>query len=275
MNAILNAIDRRLEGTLGASIVWLDTNERWGLRDGETFPTASGIKIQILAALFERARRDKLSLSRRIKVRSRDVVPGSGVLGLMAPGVEPTLRDLAVLMTVISDNTATNMLIDFLGLDALNEQICGWGYEKTIVWRKINFNADPGAPRWFGESTPGETADLLARVARRELLGKRHDAEIEAILARQKFDTALPRYLPGSGAWDDDHPEFVVAHKTGSVRGVRVDSGIITSPIGRYVIAAFAKDLADQRYHPDNAGQVAIGKLNARVYAWLKKRYGN
>lgn len=266
-------IDRKLDGRMGICVEDLETEKRWGLREDELFPTASLIKVQILAVLCERAKRGKADLSRKLRVPKRDIVGGSGVLKNLTPGGQYSLRDLAVLMIILSDNTATNVLIDYLGVQRINDQLRAWGYEQTTLHRKINFDLDTKDPKWLAESTPGETADLLSRIARRKLLGARYDRLVEEILAQQKYDTAIPRLLPGSGTWDEKNPDFIVAHKTGSIEHCRIDGGIVTSPAGRYVIAVFTKDLDDNRYHPDNEGVLAIAKASRAAYDHIKKKH--
>lgn len=268
------AAEKRIGGQIGVCVVDLESGKREGWRDDESFPTASCIKVPILAALFERAKHEGLDLKSTIRMRKTDIVGGSGVLRHMTPGTEFALRDLGMLMTIVSDNTATNMLIDALGLKDINHAIQSWGLKRTILWRKIDFSQNPKKAKWLGESSPGDMAELLARIARREFLGKRHDAEMEAMLAAQKYDTAIPRYLPGSGSWSDENPEIVVAHKTGSITGVRVDAGIVTAPFGRFVISAFVRNLPDNRYHSDNEGVLAIGRVSRKVYDELAKRAG-
>lgn len=268
------AEEKRIKARIGVCTIDLATDARDGWRDDEQFPTASCIKVPILAALFERVKDDRLDLDHRIGLRKKDIVGGSGVLRHMTPGTQFTLRDLGMLMTIVSDNTATNMLIDFLGLEEINESIQSWGLKRTVLWRKIDFSVNPKKKKWLGESSPGDMADLLAMIGRRSFLGKKLDGEMECMLAAQKYDTAIPRYLPNSGNWSDDNPEIVVAHKTGSITGVRVDAGIVTAPFGRYVVSAFAKDLPDNRYHSDNAGVLAIGRVARKVHDAMAKRAG-
>ncbi|MBX3729257.1 MAG: serine hydrolase [Candidatus Sumerlaeia bacterium] len=270
----LAELDRKLHGKFGICVEWLETGERWGLRADEAFATASVIKVQIMTALFERVKRDKLDLSTRMVVKRRPGVTGAGVLRFMTVGTEITLRDLCILMIILSDNVATNMLIEFLGLKAINASIRSWGYEKTVLNRPINFRPEKRVPFNLAETTPAETNHLLARIARREMLGRKLDAEMERIMTWQKFDTALPRYLPNSGNWRDDAPEFVVAHKTGSISQVRNDVGIVTSPAGRYAISVFTKDLRDNSYHPDNEGVVGIAQVHREVWKFLERRHG-
>jgi beta-lactamase class A len=265
------AEEKRIDATIGVCTIDLATGACDGWRDDESFPTASCIKVPILAALFERAKRDKLDLDTKVRMRKGDKVGGSGVLRHMTPGTEFTLRDLGMLMTIVSDNAATNMLIDYLGLKAINASIQSWDMKRTVLWRKIDFTKSTKKKKWLGESSPGDMANLLARIGRRELLGKKHDAEMEEMLAAQKYDTAIPRYLPNSGNWSDDDPEIVVAHKTGSITGVRVDAGIVTAPFGRYVVSAFVKDLEDNRYHSDNPGVLAIGRVARKVHDAMEK----
>ncbi len=269
---ICKAEEKRIGARIAVSVIDSSSGDSWGYRENDQCPTASLIKLQILCALMERVKSREIDLAESIVLRRRDLVKGSGVLRDLTPGLSLSLRDIAVLMTIVSDNTATNMLIDRLGLKDINTAIESWGYVDTVLWRKIDFRVDVRKPKWLGQSTPAETSDLLARIACREFLGKRFDAKIEDILAGQKYDTALPRLLPGSGTWRGADSDIAVAHKTGSIEGARIDAGIVTAPFGRYVISVFVRDLKDNRYHPDNAGIVSISRISKVVYRELEKR---
>ncbi len=272
LTRVCKAEERRTGAKIAASVTDLESGDSWGWRENEQCPTASLVKLQILCALMERVKAGGIDEAEEVALRKRDIVGGSGILKNLTPGVALSLRDLSVLMMIVSDNTATNMLIDRLGLRAINAAIRDWGYSETVLWRKIDFRVDTRKPKWFGQSTPAETTDLLCRIARREFLGKRFDRRIEAVLADQKYDTALPRLLPGSGSWNDENPEIVVAHKTGSIDGARIDAGIVTAPFGRYAISVFVRGLKDGRYHSDNAGIMAIARVSRAVYGAMEKR---
>jgi beta-lactamase class A len=264
-------LDKKLNGKYGIWVEWLDTGETWGLRQDQRFPTASVIKTQIMVALFERAKNDKrFSLDRKVRLRRKDIVEGSGVLRYLKPGVEMRLRDLCMLMIIVSDNTATNMVIDALGVEAINASIRSWGYENTVLNRKLTCDPAICSTVTLADTTPQETGDLLARIARRKMLGTRYDKEMEHILSCQRLDTALPRLLP----WDKEGPVFSIAHKTGSITGARNDVGIVTSPAGRYVISVFTRKLKDTIYNCENEGTKGIAKVSKLTYDALQKRYG-
>ena len=200
MDKKLKALDKNLEGKIGISVEWLETGERWGVRNSELFPTASLIKIFILAVLYNNAKTEKINLKRRkLELRKKDIVKGSGVLRDMTPGLKLPLRDLAYLMIIVSDNTATNLIIDYLGLKNINKQLYEWGFSQTQLHRKIYFTRKQDDAFWLAVSSPDETTDLLSKIARRKLLGRKFDGFMEEVLNAQHYSTALPRLLPGSG----------------------------------------------------------------------------
>ena len=265
-------LDEELKGDIGVCVEQHGSGDQWSLRGDEMFPTASSIKTSILAVLGHYAKKKEVDLKEKIAAPKSVMVGGSGVITDLSPGAEYAVEDLAILMIVISDNTATNMIIDHLGIDAINKQLDEWGMEKTVLHRKVNFKRKPSDPPLFAESTPNEMTTLLARIGRRKLLGKKWDGWAEDVLRRQKLRDALPRYLPDSGSWSGKDRAFTVAHKTGSIDGCRIDAGIITSPAGRYSISVFTKNLKDNRYHADNEGVLAIGKVSRAAYDFLLRR---
>lgn len=271
----LRKLDGRLAGELGLWACDLETGDSWGLREDDVFSTASVIKIQILAVFYAQIKARRLRPATPRNVRRTDMVDGSGVLKHFSPGTRLSLRDLAVLMTIVSDNTATNMIIDRLGIQRINDQLREWGFEKTTLWRKIAFDKLASTdPKWLGQTTPRETGELLALIAERKLLGKRYDTELEQILSWQKSDTGIGRRLPGAGLLDEDDaaPGVTVANKTGAVDHVRNDCGIVTAPFGRFVLSAFTRHLDDNRYHPDNEGMKCIARAARTVYDHLEQR---
>jgi beta-lactamase class A len=163
-------------------------------------------------------------------------------------------------MTALSDNTATNMLIDYVGIEVVNARLQSLGLAHTRLLRRA-FTPDTPASRPFGlgVTTADEMAGLLALVARREL-GDDGAAEVSlAMLAMQQDRAAIPRLLPAG---------WTYAGKSGSGAEMRADAGILSGPGGRrFVLAAFCTALPETDWSVDNAGLLAIARLARELMA--------
>lgn len=195
------------------------------------FPSASVIKVPILVELMAQAESGTLSLEDRVSLREEDRVDGSGVLSMLHAGLELTLGDLAHLMITISDNTASNMLLDRLGCERVNARLRALGLTRTSLERKF-YDFEARARGRDNRAAAGELADLLAAIEERRVVSPAACDRMLAILRRQQFDGRIPKLLP---------PDTVVANKTGSISGVCHDIGIIYSPAGPLALAVLTQ----------------------------------
>ena len=271
----------RTEGTVGVSATYVPTGAHFGLREDELFPTASVVKLPLLVALYHEVGRGTIDLAERIAYRSPLRVPGSGVLQDLDDGIQPTLRDLAMLMTIVSDNTATDLLLERVGKSRVEEEMAALGLRSIRVPHTIRqmlalpWKIDPDAPdayervraAWHehpegapapipvdeaDRARPADLCTLLVALERREV--PEADAIIE-ILKRQKSDSRIPALLPNG---------TIVAHKTGTIRGVRNDCGIVYAPSGPLVIAIMSKDVRS-----DVRTDVELAEISLAVYEEL------
>lgn len=251
----LSAIARGLDGVMGYAVVDLDTGHRVAALADTPFPTASSIKIAILYALARQADEGRIALDEPRPVPPAARVGGSGVLQhLTVPALTP--RDLATLMIVLSDNTATNVLVDMVGREAVNARMQALGLPNIRLRRKM---MDAAAQR-RGEqntATPGELADLLARIHAGDGLSPQARAFIVDTLARPK-SSPLTRALP---------PGVRAASKSGSLPGVRADAGLVLLERRPYVLAVMCTYLRD-----DAEGERAIEAVSRAVYSYFERR---
>ena len=185
-------------------------------RDADAaYPSASVIKIALLMTLYADAAEGRLSLDDRIGVGER--MPGSGVLRHLPAVRDLSVRDHAMLMTIVSDNTATNRLIEAVGLDRVEARLAEWGCTVTKLRRKM-FDLDAAKRGADNVANARELGSLLLRVVRGELVDRATSDAVLAILAQTQHEALLRRYLPAG---------VKVAHKTGSLERVRNDAGVI------------------------------------------------
>jgi beta-lactamase class A len=215
-------------GVVGISVIDLSSGQRFDFNESLVFPQGSAIKIPILIELYRRADQGDLKLSDRLPVRLDNQVGGSGLLQYFSDGEsELSLHDLAVAMIVLSDNSATNLLIDRLGMERVSQTMAGIGAGQTKLQRKM-IRPEESAKGHENLSTPKEAADLMARIARCELpVSPASCARIRAILE-----------IPKSGAFRDPIPSSVpVAWKPGGIEGAQTAWGLVNVPGAPYAIA--------------------------------------
>jgi beta-lactamase class A len=261
MTSNQDALEARVEGicaeaggTVAVAATHVGSGARLERAAGEVFPAASVIKVPILVELFARVAAGSAELGARVTLREEDKVDGSGVLRELHAGAELTLEDLARLMIVVSDNTATNLLIDRLGVDAVNARLAALGCRGTRLGRKMYDLAarDHGIDN---QVVAAEMRDLMAAMERGEVVSAAASAEMLAIMKRQAFASKLPRLLP---------PETTVAHKTGTITGVSHDIGILYAPTGPIALAVLTRGC-----HSPVAADDAIGRIARAIYdAW-------
>ena len=199
----------------GVVVLAGDGTELFAEHAEEAFPAASVIKIPLVMTLYADAAEGRLSLDERCAVGAR--VDGSGVLRHLMDLPDLTLHDLATLTVIVSDNTATNRLIERVGLDRVAERLREWGCTGTRLQRAMfdEAAANRGADN---VAVPREMASLLLRLLRGECAGRATSDAVLGVLERTQDDSLLRRYLPAGAR---------VAHKTGSLDGVRNDAGIV------------------------------------------------
>ena len=206
---------RRTEGSVSLYYLPLDGGEPIEYRADEPMIAASVIKLPVMVEAFRQMRSGRLDADGLYTLRERDKVPPCGVLTLMHEGLQVTLADLITLMIVVSDNTATNMLIDILGMDSVNRALDEFGASGTRLRRKL-FDAEASARGVQNTVTAREIGDMLAAIARGQLVSPEASRRMTDILLNQQLNGKFPFYL--------DCP---VAHKTGEDDGITHDAGVI------------------------------------------------
>lgn len=237
----------------------------------ETFPAASTIKVPILYTALRLVDSGRVSLAERLQLTEEEQVAGSGVLRDLEPGLAPTLYDLLMLMTVVSDNTATNMVIDRIGTDPVNEDARALGCHSTELVGKLMLATErQNAAQRSGARNTTTPADMLRYILvlyQGEGLSVQSREIAHRILYRQQITDSLVRFLP----WPETEAvmPWRLAAKSGSVRGVRNQAGWFAGPGGAYAFAIFTKDCPDVRFSPENRGNLAVSKTMRTLYDYF------
>lgn len=231
----------------------------------EKFETASTVKTYILATLFHEIELGHTSLDAKLVYEEKHFVDGSGLFRNLSFGAEFYIRDVAMMMIIVSDNVATNMMIDFLGIDTINAYIQELGCKETVLHNPIDFVKYDK----LGTTTPREYASMFTRLAKRELVSKKASEQMIDIFKRQHYNSMLTKYFPQFMLDTEDlggEELIYVASKSGSMYEVRADGGIVHTPYGDYVIVIFNKNFHDPVYHADHSATLFGAKVSRMVF---------
>jgi len=255
------------EGTVTLYAKNLDSGATIGIHESDPVRTASTIKLPIMCAVFDAVARGQAKWSELLTVTAADMVSGTGVIGSeFADGDQLPLRDVVHLMIVLSDNTATNMVIERFTADAVNVYLDKIGIRTTRAMRKIRGDGSQlkAATGWsaagklpenqkygLGVSTPLDLVTILEKLERGEIVNPEASKEMIAILKRCQDGTGIRRHMAG----------VAVANKTGSLDALRSDVGIVYSKGGRIAMAITVDGMPKVDYSPDNSGSLLIADL--------------
>jgi beta-lactamase class A len=284
LHAQLEAIAAAHRGKVTLFAHNLKTSETASLFPDQLVKTASVIKLGILLDAAEQIRNGQANLDEHLTLTKANQVQGSGVLGILDTPLPLTLRDTLTLMVVLSDNTATNLAIDRLGLTHINQTLHDAGLDHTYLYKKVYVPASAPMPAdqpqfGLGKTTAREMAELMERFAGCHLSldskpslpskpkesikgslpgdGKLCGAMLQMLRNQQDRDS-LPRYLE---TLDTGEHGSAIANKTGALDAARNDVALFATKNGPVVIAAFTQENEDQRWTGDNTAEQTLGKL--------------
>jgi len=256
LNTEISRVADQVSGVCGYAIKDLTTGESFERNADLVFPTCSSIKVAVLAELMRQAQEGRVKLEEEHTIHRSETVAGDPILYMLGDGtVTMTWRDLATFMVVLSDNSATNMLIDRLGMDNINAEIARLGLTQTHLRRRM---IDLDAARRGNEnvSTPRELSALLEELWSGGPLDADHTKEYFRLLSLPKdslFNKALPDTVP-------------VADKPGALEAVRCDTGIIQIPGHPFVMTVMTTYLSSER-----EGEESIEKIARLVYDYFDR----
>jgi len=240
----------------------------------EVWPSASLIKLWLLVRGLQAAQSGEVALTERLTLGAADRVPGSGVLHELSAGLQPSWQDLLTLMTVVSDNTATNLVVGRLGLEAAQHWLAAdWPQTRLVGKLQVPPEERNEAQR-RGErnrTTADQTARLLGQLYRGELLDGAHTELALSILGRQQFRDILARHLPRDAAGAPLYPALT---KSGELSGVHHDAGLLLTP-RPLSVALLSAGGHDPREHPDNRDVTLLAATVWPLLATLGRVFGD
>ena len=281
-------ITHGLEGTIGIAVKHLQTGEEVLVEGDTLFPTASVFKLPLLVELYRQVEEGHISLDQRLVMTEEAKVPGSGILRELSPGLEMKVRNYVTLMMMLSDNTATDMLLELVGIENVDKNLRRMGFDKTRVVascgdmlfdlaglgdlkpeerslkvymerRKFNPNSKSLGVENNDVTTPKEMMRLLEEIFSGKVLSRGScDAILETMKKCQTGSNRIPKYLP--------REKVEMARKTGSLSGIVNDVGVIylREKGEQYILCSFTKGLVKS-----SEGEEAIAKVSKIVYDHL------
>ena len=256
------------KGKVAIAVKNLKTGESWSMNADSPMPTASLIKFPVMIEAYRQVHEKKTSLDRMITLKKEDMVPGSGILTYdFTPGSTLALKDAIRLMIKFSDNTATNLVLDVIGLDATAKTMEAMGYPNTKIHSKVykrETSVFPERSKQFGlgSTTAGEMIRLCQALQEGKVVSPEASKEMFAHLRTCDDKDKFPKYLPYGTK---------LAFKTGSVNASRTAAGIIETKAGPVALCVLTDQNEDQRWVPDNAGDVLCAKVAKVVFDYYSK----
>jgi beta-lactamase class A len=292
--ALTSRLQQQIQAFHGKVVLYgkdLATGQTVSIDADEPVPTASVIKLGILYTALEQIRAGKAHFDDPLTLTKQDQVPGSGVLLFFDTPLHLTLKDALTMMIAESDNTATNLVIDHLGLKTIDDELtepppAGLGLKNTFLYKKVFRPAEGPMPAdqpqfGLGKTTPREMASIMERYATCNLgpapapvagagaIPADKDLCDAAIhmLKSQFFRNSIPRYLENLDTTEGDS---AIANKTGALDHVRNDVGAVFTKHGTIILSLFTHDNADTSWTPDNQAEVLMAHLAKTIVdAWV------
>jgi beta-lactamase class A len=281
LEAQVHAIAAEHHGDVALFAENLKTHETVAISPDTPVQTASVIKLAILYEALEQVRSGKAHFDDKITLTKADQVQGSGVLLFFDAPLSLTLKDVLTMMIVMSDNSATNLAIDHLGLENIDARIRKLGLKDTYLYKKVFMPVPAGVVMpadqkkfGLGKTTAREMAAVMTKIVRCELAepgspARDDDAKLCEVALKmlhvQFYRSAIPRYLDGMpGATSDS-----IANKTGSLDAVRNDVAAVSTKNGMVVISVFTFNNRDHSWGAEQEGELTIAKLaRAILQSW-------
>lgn len=264
----------------------LTTGQTVALNADTPVQTASVIKLTILYDALQQIRQGRVHFDDKLTLTHGDQVEGSGALTFFDTPLQLTFKDALTMMIILSDNTATNLAIDHLGLKNIDDQILALGLKNTWLYKKVYLPPSgpmPADQKTFGlgKTTAREMGSVMTRFVKCDLNPPGDNKPATAqdrqlcdaamhMLRNQFYRNSIPRYLE---AQDTTEGESGIANKTGALDATRNDVGVVFTKHGPILISEFTYDNQDQSWTPDNEAEVLMARLAKEIVdAWSAPR---
>ena len=233
----------------------------------ESFETASTIKTFILIDLFQQVHDGTKSLDDMLIYTKENEIDGSGVIQSLDFGLTMSVKNFAILMIIVSDNVATNVLIDYLGIDHINSTIKKWGFNDTVLHNKIDFEKFDK----LGTSTPKDYGKAFTMIHDGAIISSEACEQMLEIFKKQHYNSMIVKdfpqyYLSGDDSIASEEEQVCVASKSGSMNACRNDGGIVYTPYGEYVIVMFNTEFHDPLYYAGHEATMYGAKVSRMVF---------
>jgi beta-lactamase class A len=246
----------------------LDTGAAYDFGGDEPVRTASTIKVAVMVEAFARVAEGKAKWSDELVLSKAARYAGSGVLQDLTDGLRLTLRDAVTLMMTVSDNTATNMVLDHLTTDAVNARMESLGLKQTRIMRRVGGGGvsregqiEANKRFGLGRTTPREMATLVEKLERGEVVSPAVSKEMIDLLKREQGTNGVWRNL-----W-----RVPKATKSGALDALRANVGLVYHPRGRIVLAVTCDDMPEPDWTPDNPALLLMSRLSELIIDGLGK----
>jgi beta-lactamase class A len=246
----------------------LDTGVTYDLGGDDRVPTASTIKIAVMVEAFARVAEGKAKWADEVVLTKEKKVGGSGILGEFADGLHLTLRDAVNLMMTMSDNSATNLVIDVLSADAVNARMDSLGFKETRLMRRVfgggeslEGKKEENKRFGLGRTTPREMVAILEKLERGEIVSAAASKEMLELMKREQGTNGIWREL-----WRIDK-----ATKSGALDALRSNIGILYHPRGRIAIAITCNEMPEPNWTVDNPALLLMSRLSEILVDGLGK----
>jgi len=247
----------------------LDTGETYGLNPDERVRTASTIKIAVMIEAFARVAEGKTKWTDEVVLTREKKVSGSGILNELSDGLKLTLRDAVNLMMILSDNTATNLVLDVLTTDAVNARMESLGFKQIKIMRKVGSGGestagkDPENKKYgLGMATPREMVLVMEKLERGEVISAAASKEMIDLMKREQGRNAIGRSL-----WD-----VPMASKYGALDRLRSAIGILYTKNGKIAMAISCDEMPETKWSVDNPAYLLMSRLSEVLVQGLGKK---
>jgi beta-lactamase class A len=271
LQARIAALAAKHHGKLALYAANLKTGDSIAIDPDKPVPTASVIKLTVLLDAMEQVKAGKHALTDKITLQKDDIVLGSGILQFFDTPLAITLKDALTFMIIESDNTATNLVIDQVGIKNVNDHIAQMGLKDTYLYKKVYKPASGPMPAdqkkfGLGKTTAREMAKVMEAIVRCDLHDRKLCDDMVYMLRNQQYRNLVPHYVETS---DTSEGLSLIANKTGSLDEVRNDVAVIYSKNGPIVISAFTYDNEDKTWNNDNAAELLVAHIAKSIMeAW-------